>query len=114
MRKLLALAPDAKLKRTACRPASWKRSAVDGSTASAERWPRRSTTIKRSLGKSDLALGLRLGKTEAINEALKVVADETADKPTRLAYVEILGQTKRPEAVAVLLRRARRRRRRIR
>jgi len=56
-----------------------------------------------SLGNSDLALGLRLGKTDAIKEALKVVADETADKPTRLAYVEILGQTKRPEAVSVLL-----------
>src|SRR5262249_12297896 len=56
-----------------------------------------------SLGKSDLALGLRLGKAEAINAALKLVADEKADKPTRLAYVEILGQIHQPKAVDVLL-----------
>ena len=56
-----------------------------------------------SLGNSDLALGLRLGKKEAVASAIKFVADETADKPTRLAYVEILGQTRRPEAVAPLL-----------
>jgi putative heme-binding domain-containing protein len=55
------------------------------------------------LGKSDLALGLRLGKSEAIKEALRMIADESADKPTRLAYVEILGQIRRPEAVPVLL-----------
>ncbi|HEX4131290.1 MAG TPA: PVC-type heme-binding CxxCH protein [Pirellulales bacterium] len=55
------------------------------------------------LGKSDLALGLRLGKKEAIAEALKVVADEKAPKPTRLAYIEILGQIRQPQAVDVLL-----------
>lgn len=56
-----------------------------------------------TLGNSDLALGLRLGKKEAVAEAIRFIADETADKPTRIAYVEILGQTKRPEAVAPLL-----------
>jgi putative heme-binding domain-containing protein len=56
-----------------------------------------------SLGQSDLALGLRLGKAEAIDTALKIVADEKADKPTRLAYVEILGETRQPKAVDVLL-----------
>ncbi|MBL9090028.1 MAG: ThuA domain-containing protein [Planctomycetaceae bacterium] len=55
------------------------------------------------LGKSDLALGLRLGKQDAIDAALKIVADEKAAKPQRLAYVEILGQIKQPRAVDVLL-----------
>lgn len=56
-----------------------------------------------NLGKSDLALGMRLGKKEAIDAALKLVADEKADKPTRLAYVEILGQIRAPAAVDVVL-----------
>lgn len=56
-----------------------------------------------SLGNSDLALGLRLGKKEAVAESLKIIADEKADKPTRIAYVEILGQTKQRYAVAPLL-----------
>lgn len=55
------------------------------------------------LGQSDLALALRLGKPEAIDAALKVVADEKADKPTRLAYVEILGQIHQPRVVDTLL-----------
>lgn len=56
-----------------------------------------------SLGKSDLALGLRLGKPDAIKEALKVVRDEKASKATRLTYIEILGQTRSPAAVDPLL-----------
>jgi putative heme-binding domain-containing protein len=56
-----------------------------------------------SLGNSDLALGLRLGKAESIAAALKIVADETAAKPLRLAYVQILGETRQPKAVAPLL-----------
>jgi putative heme-binding domain-containing protein len=55
------------------------------------------------LGQSDLALALRLGKPEAIAAALKVVGDEKADKPTRLAYAEILGQIHQPRAVDVFL-----------
>lgn len=60
-------------------------------------------TYQASLGQSDLALGLRLGNKEAIDSALKFVADEKADKPTRLAYIEILGQIRQPKAVDVLL-----------
>ncbi|HWA99410.1 MAG TPA: PVC-type heme-binding CxxCH protein [Pirellulales bacterium] len=56
-----------------------------------------------NLGKTDLALGLRLGKAEAIKEAIKIIADEQASKPTRLAYIEILGQTKPPQAIDALL-----------
>ncbi|MCE9605645.1 MAG: ThuA domain-containing protein [Planctomycetia bacterium] len=56
-----------------------------------------------NLGKSDLALGMRLGKAEAIGTALALVGDEQADKPTRLAYVEILGEIRQPKAVDVLL-----------
>jgi HEAT repeat protein len=44
-----------------------------------------------------------LGKPAAIDTALKIVADEKADKPTRLAYVEILGETRQRKAVDPLL-----------
>ncbi len=57
---------------------------------------------QQGLGKSDLALGLRRGDPAAIAQALKVVADEKADRPTRLAYIEILGQIHQPKAVATL------------
>ncbi|WP_406695563.1 HEAT repeat domain-containing protein [Singulisphaera sp. Ch08] len=57
---------------------------------------------QQSLGKSDLALGLRLGKAESVEQAIKIVADERADRPTRLAYIEILGQLRQPKAVGVL------------
>ena len=57
---------------------------------------------QQGLGKSDLALGLRRGDPDAVAQALKVVADEKADRPTRLAYIEILGQIHQPKAVATL------------
>jgi len=57
---------------------------------------------QKSLGQSDLALGLRLDKPEAVDQALKVVANEQADRPTRLAYIEILGQLRQPKALGVL------------
>ena len=57
---------------------------------------------QQGLGKSDLALGLRRGDAAAIAAALKIVADEKADRPTRLAYLEILGQIHQPKAVATL------------
>jgi putative heme-binding domain-containing protein len=57
---------------------------------------------QQGLGKSDLALGLRRGDPDAVARALKIVADEKADRPTRLAYIEILGQIHQPKAVAAL------------
>ena len=59
---------------------------------------------QQSLGKSDLALGLRLGNANAVKQALKIVGDEQAERPARLAYIEILGQLKQPQAVEVLKR----------
>jgi putative heme-binding domain-containing protein len=57
---------------------------------------------EQGLGKSDLALGLRRGDADALAKALRIVADEKADRPTRLAYIEILGQIHQPRAVATL------------
>jgi putative heme-binding domain-containing protein len=57
---------------------------------------------QQGLGQSDLALGLRLGRKDAIDRALKVVADEKADSATRVATIGILGQIKQKDAVRVL------------
>jgi putative heme-binding domain-containing protein len=57
---------------------------------------------QEGLGKSDLALGLRRGNPDAVRKALTIVADERADRPTRLAYIEILGQVRQPGAVGTL------------
>lgn len=56
-----------------------------------------------SAGKSDLALGLRLGKSEAIDEAIKLIANEKGDRPQRLAVIDVLGQTKPPKAMSPLI-----------
>jgi putative heme-binding domain-containing protein len=56
-----------------------------------------------SIGDSDLVLGVRLGQQEAVQEALKVVRDESADAPTRLALIETFGQVEQPSSVPVLL-----------
>ncbi|MGE4004206.1 MAG: c-type cytochrome, partial [Planctomycetaceae bacterium] len=57
----------------------------------------------QSLGQSDLALALRLGKDDAVEGALKTVRDEAAGVPQRLAYIELLGQINKPQVVAPLL-----------
>ncbi len=54
-------------------------------------------------GGGSLALRLRLGETAALEEALKFVADDKADKNLRLALVPILGQIQQPRSVPVLL-----------
>ncbi|HAW32310.1 MAG TPA: dehydrogenase, partial [Planctomycetaceae bacterium] len=43
-----------------------------------------------------------LGDKEATQRALKIVADKNADRPTRLTYIEILGQLKVKDAVGPL------------
>lgn len=57
---------------------------------------------QKSLGNSDLALALRLGDKEATQSALKIIADPNADRPTRLTYIEILGQLKTKSAIGPL------------
>ena len=100
--KLLTLAPDAKRKNRlmAGLLEAFRGRRIDGLP------PELAAAIddyQESLGKSDLALALRLGKPAAIAEALKMILDEKADKPTRLAYVEILGQIRQPKSVDALL-----------
>src|SRR5207249_1348169 len=53
-------------------------------------------------GKS-VALGLRQNRPEAIEEALRIIADEKSDKTQQLEYIQILGEVKRPACVTVLL-----------
>ena len=100
--KLLALAPDANQKNRliAGLLEAFRGRRIDGLP------PELASALdeyQSQLGKSDLALGLRLGKADAVAQALKIVADEKASKPQRLAYIEILGQIKQPKAVDVLL-----------
>lgn len=59
---------------------------------------------QRGMGQTDLALGLRLGRPDAVAQALKVAADEKADTATRMSCIETLGQIRQPAAVSVLLR----------
>lgn len=61
-----------------------------------------SGAIARTGGET-IALGLRLGRPEAVRQAIKLIADETADKNQRLEYIRILGEVKQPQAVPVLV-----------
>jgi putative heme-binding domain-containing protein len=64
------------------------------------------TTIseyRKSLGTSDLALSIKLGDAKAIEQALGVVRNEGANVSERLTYLELLGQSKKPEVVGALL-----------
>src|SRR5690606_87965 len=50
-----------------------------------------------------LTLALRQGQKDALQEALKVAADPKADIATRLAYIQVMGETTPPEAVPALM-----------
>lgn len=56
-----------------------------------------------SIGQSDVALALRLGQVEAVDQALQVIGNDSADSATRLLYIEILGQIGEPRAIQPLL-----------
>ena len=60
-------------------------------------------SYQKSLGQDDLVLNIRLGKEEAIDQALKFIADEKSDRPKRLSYMEVLGEVKPARAVPVLV-----------
>lgn len=53
--------------------------------------------------KSSTALGLRQGKPEALDDALKTLADANADRTKQLQYVQILGEVSRPQCVSTLI-----------
>ncbi|MCS7045147.1 MAG: c-type cytochrome [Gemmataceae bacterium] len=55
------------------------------------------------LGGGSLAFGVRLGKTEAIDQALAVVQDPKAPLEQRLELIEVLGEIRQPRCVPVLL-----------
>ena len=61
-------------------------------------------TYQDGPGRSDLTLGIRRGDRRAIDAALNVVGDESADLAERLEAIEVLGEVREPKAVAPLLR----------
>ncbi len=54
-------------------------------------------------GGGSLALRLRLGQPDAVNQSLKLIADDKAEKNQRLSLMPILGQIKEVRGVSVLL-----------
>ena len=61
------------------------------------------TEYQESIGKSDLALGLRLGQAEALKQALTVIRNEKAEASRRLNLIGILGEVDQPGSVSTLL-----------
>src|SRR5262245_62977974 len=59
--------------------------------------------VMARVGGGSPALRLRQGDEKAIAEALKVVADEKADRKQRLQFVQILGEVRQPRSVPALL-----------
>jgi putative heme-binding domain-containing protein len=58
--------------------------------------------LERFAGAS-VVLGLRQRRAGALEEALKTLADEQADKSKQLQYVQILGEVSQPECVPTLI-----------
>lgn len=54
-------------------------------------------------GGGSLALRLRQGQAEAIDQALALVGDDKAKKSERIQLIQILGEIEQPRSVAVLL-----------
>ncbi|MFI5456398.1 MAG: PVC-type heme-binding CxxCH protein [Isosphaerales bacterium] len=65
--------------------------------------PKLLDALARYSGQS-ITLGLRQGKPEAVAEALRVLADERADRTKKLQILQILGEVRRPGCVPVVLR----------
>jgi putative heme-binding domain-containing protein len=53
---------------------------------------------------SSVVLGLRQGRADAIQEALKTLDDQQADKSKQLQYVQIFGEISQPKCVPTLIR----------
>lgn len=58
---------------------------------------------QKSLGESDLVLGVRLGDAKALKEALQLIRNEKADLPTRLMLIATFGDMDVPQSVPGLL-----------
>jgi len=59
-------------------------------------------SYQKTLGESDLVLGVRLGQPQAVRDALKLIRDENADLATRLALIETFGDIDVPQSVSGL------------
>ncbi|HKB36143.1 MAG TPA: c-type cytochrome, partial [Gemmataceae bacterium] len=59
--------------------------------------------VMSRVGGGSPALRLRQGDEKATAEALKVIANEKADRRQRLQYVQIFGEVRQPRSVPVLL-----------
>ncbi|QDT82617.1 PVC-type heme-binding CxxCH protein [Gimesia chilikensis] len=70
------------------------------STAS---FPKELVAAMSKYGGQSISLGLRQGDKEAIQKALKIVADSKADNQKRLDLIQIFGEVKVPACVPVLL-----------
>jgi putative heme-binding domain-containing protein len=58
---------------------------------------------QKEFGEGPLALSLRQGKKEAVDEALVIIADQQASLGERLSYIRIMGEINEPRSVPVLL-----------
>ena len=53
--------------------------------------------------KGSVTLGLRRGRPEAVDEALRVLGDDHADKGLQRRYVQVFGEVDQPRAIPALL-----------
>jgi putative membrane-bound dehydrogenase-like protein len=54
--------------------------------------------------RQSLTIGLRQGKPEALTEALRLLADDRADRARQIQLLQVLGEVHRPACVPVVLR----------
>ncbi|WP_437224548.1 PVC-type heme-binding CxxCH protein [Planctomicrobium sp. SH661] len=58
---------------------------------------------QKSLGESNLVLGIRLGDAKSVTDAVEAIRNEQGDLPTRLAIIETFGEVDCPQSVPGLL-----------
>ena len=73
------------------------------STALPEKLEAQLAAYRVEAKESDLPMRVRSGDLKALAEALKRVADTKVDRAERIELVELLGQTRPPQAAAILL-----------
>ncbi len=61
------------------------------------------TEILAKVGGDSLPLGLRQGRGESVDRALRLIANPDANVNERIQLIEILGEVRQPKSVAVLL-----------
>jgi putative heme-binding domain-containing protein len=99
--ELLRLAPD---------PASARRLLAGLEAASAGRsfanLPAELTEALARYQRGSILLGLRQGRPDALDEALRLLADDRADRGKQLQVIQVLGEVSPPRALPALLERA--------